>query len=279
MSNEFMQEMLDMGHMIQIPRHLHKDTSENAFYMPILSVFRKDAVTTKLRNVFNASAKSSNGTTLNDQILPGPKLQTHIFDVVTKSRNFRYIYSSDVAKMFRQISIPEKDRTKFRIIWRPSPHQPLMEFYLTTVVFGVDCSPWQAIRTLAEDNAIREDTKTIIREGTYMDDILWGADSIRECKEQIKDVTMALSKGKMELTKWMANDPDVLSDVAESRRIDAYIDMSKEEATVKTLGLVFHPVKDVFSYKIKEIGKIAYTKEDCCQKQPVFGIRLDYYYR
>jgi hypothetical protein len=76
------------------------DNSGDVYYIPYFSVIKKDALTTKLRNVFNASAKSENGVTLNDQIYPGPKMQTTIFDVITRSRQFRFIYGADVPSDF-----------------------------------------------------------------------------------------------------------------------------------------------------------------------------------
>lgn len=74
MSNAFMLEYASLGHMIPVAPGLQRDDSNKVNYIPYISVFREDAVTTKVRNVFNASAKTSNGVTLNDTICPGPKL-------------------------------------------------------------------------------------------------------------------------------------------------------------------------------------------------------------
>ncbi|XP_068140719.1 uncharacterized protein [Drosophila tropicalis] len=54
------QVYLDLGHMRQVPF----DGSNNNFYLPHHAVFKPDSTTTKVRVVFNASSKSTNGRIL-----------------------------------------------------------------------------------------------------------------------------------------------------------------------------------------------------------------------
>ena len=150
-----MEEYIELGHMTNISKKDQMKENGKVYYIPYISIVRKYAITTKLRNVFNASAKTSNDVFLNDTIHPGPKLQTHIFDILTRIRQFKFIYSSDVTKMYRQILIKPEDRDKLRILWRPNRQQDINEYQLNTITYGLDCSPWQAIRTLhqvADDN-------------------------------------------------------------------------------------------------------------------------------
>lgn len=95
-----------------------------------------------------------------------------------------------------------------------------------------------------------------------MDDVFNGADTINECKKQIRNVEQTFAAGKLELIKWMTNNPEVLSEVAEENRISAYIDMTRNDATVKSLGVLFCPAEDVFSFRIKKFEKIAFTKRE-----------------
>lgn len=86
--DEFISEYRELGHIEEVLEALRVDVGVEVYYIPYLSVLRKDATTKKLRNVFNTSSPSSNDISLNQRILFGPKLQTHIFLIVTCTRNF-----------------------------------------------------------------------------------------------------------------------------------------------------------------------------------------------
>lgn len=216
MLNEFMSEYLNLGHMSKVPKKLQRVESSEVYYLNWMPVLRVDAVTTKLRNVFMAHMKTTTGVSLNDTLCVGPKLQTAIFDLLVASRQHRYVFTADVCKMYRQFLIEKESRDKLRILWRPNKFEPLEEYWLNTVTYGTDCAPWQAIRgvhQIADDNAPDEETKFVVKRKIYMDDLMHGGDEISECKKIILNVTTILEAGKLELTKWSANDPAVLEDI------------------------------------------------------------------
>jgi len=53
--------------------------------------------------VFDASSPSENGVSLNDILNAGPVLQSDPTIQILKWRYFRYVYSADVERMYRQI--------------------------------------------------------------------------------------------------------------------------------------------------------------------------------
>ena len=56
-----MQEYLDLGHAKLVPREdMDKDPSQ-VFYLPMHAVYKASSSTTKIREAFDASAKSSSG--------------------------------------------------------------------------------------------------------------------------------------------------------------------------------------------------------------------------
>ena len=89
----------------------------DVWYLPHFPVCRSERLTTKTRIVFDASAKF-HGTSLNDEIYPGPKLQNSLFDVLLRFRRFPVAVACDVSEMYLQIRIPPEDRPKFRFLWR-----------------------------------------------------------------------------------------------------------------------------------------------------------------
>ncbi|XP_058128518.1 uncharacterized protein LOC131292798, partial [Anopheles ziemanni] len=63
----FMKEYEELGHMSVVSKE--GDGHSTAYYMPHHPVFKADSSTTKCRVVFDASAKSSSGISLNDTLM------------------------------------------------------------------------------------------------------------------------------------------------------------------------------------------------------------------
>lgn len=80
---EFMQDYLTSGHMELIP--MSEQGNPYHYYIPHHCVLKPDSLTTKLRVVFNASAKTSAGISLNDSMFTGPKLQPDIKIVLLRA--------------------------------------------------------------------------------------------------------------------------------------------------------------------------------------------------
>ena len=78
---------------------------ESSFYLPHHCVFNENSTTTKLRLVFDGSAKTSTNTSLNDSLLLGPRLQHDIFDNLLRFRFHAIAMSADIEKMYRQIAL------------------------------------------------------------------------------------------------------------------------------------------------------------------------------
>ncbi|XP_018371868.1 PREDICTED: uncharacterized protein LOC108766837 [Trachymyrmex cornetzi] len=166
--NDFLAEYLALGHMSAIESP--SDTALTPVYIPHHSVLRETSSTTKLRVVFNASCKTTNGTSLNDHLLVGPKLQQDLPAILLRWRQWRFVYAADIAKMFRQILVNNLDTDFQRILWRPSCDMPITHFRLLTVTirrrlrdasdpFGIPESEFRslyrlsrkAVRVLIED--------------------------------------------------------------------------------------------------------------------------------
>ena len=73
-------------------------------YLPHQAVIRKDAETTKLRIVYDASAKEGkNGKSLNDCLHTGPSLNPQLFEILLGFRENRVMLVRDIEKAFLDI--------------------------------------------------------------------------------------------------------------------------------------------------------------------------------
>ena len=76
--SKIINQYLDKGYVSKVSTD--KDCDSVKWYLPHFPVVRKDRSTTKVRIVFDASARY-NGTALNDVIYQGPKLQNDLFNM------------------------------------------------------------------------------------------------------------------------------------------------------------------------------------------------------
>jgi len=78
-------------------------------YLPHHAVIRQDKETTKLRVVYNASARSG-GPSLNDCLYTGPKFNQNVFDILLRFCSYQVVLTTDIEKAFLMIFINQRDR-------------------------------------------------------------------------------------------------------------------------------------------------------------------------
>lgn len=110
-------------------------------------VIKESSKTTRLRTVFDASCKTSNGLSLNDVLKVGPCIQDNLLNILIRFRKFSIALTADIEKMYRQINIKPEHRNLQRIIWRSDPNQNLKEYLLNTVTYGMASSSFLATRS------------------------------------------------------------------------------------------------------------------------------------
>ncbi|CAG7786272.1 unnamed protein product, partial [Allacma fusca] len=140
-------ELLADGHLEEVPRSEFNIPDDEVYYLPHHPVM-KESSTTKLRIVFDASAKTSSGVSLNEQLLVGPVLQDDLTSILIRWRYWLVPFKADVKQMYLYISMHSPHRNFQRILWRDHPQQQVKMFRLKKVTFGVASSPYQAIKTL-----------------------------------------------------------------------------------------------------------------------------------
>lgn len=126
---------------------VEKDTSPESsgvHYIPHHSVIRQDKSTTKLRIVYDTSAKSD-GASLNECLHAGPPLPQGSFEIMLRLRSHRAALVGDIEKAFLMVHMAESDRDVLRSLWiddiyKAEPQVITLRF--TRLVFGVSSSPF-----------------------------------------------------------------------------------------------------------------------------------------
>ena len=94
--------------------------------------------TTKLRVVFDDSARTTSGHSFNETLMTGPTLYPTLTDILVR---FRVAISGDVSKRYRAIDLSPEDRNYHRFVWRADKSSPVQDFRVKRVTFGVTASP------------------------------------------------------------------------------------------------------------------------------------------
>ncbi|XP_076301647.1 uncharacterized protein LOC143219631 [Lasioglossum baleicum] len=248
----FMSEYERLGHMERV--NTGSSLPDRTIYIPHHPVLRPSSSTTHLRVVFNASALTSNGRSLNDFLLSGPKLQTDLPSVILRWRHHRYVYTADIAKMYRQILVDPRDTSFQRILWHDSPSQAPHEFSLRTVTYGMTCAPFLALRVLQQlafvEGADFPLAIPILKDQIYVDDVLFGDDTLDTVRTLRDQLTGLLRRGKFELRKWASNSPTLLQDIDPTNHgLACSIDLAVDDS-VKVLGVSWNPSRDQFIINI-----------------------------
>lgn len=112
---------------------------------PHHAVVRKDRETTKLRVVYDGSAKSSKqDRSLNDCLEVGDNYIPLIFDMLLKFRWNTVGLTADIEKAFLMVGIQEQDRDMLRFLWFDEPfasRQQLLNIDLTGLFSVCDHHP------------------------------------------------------------------------------------------------------------------------------------------
>lgn len=242
--DQFMSEYISLGHMSVA-------TSSGRYLIPHHAVYCPEVDDSKIRVVFDASARGSRGPSLNQVLLPGPKLQLDIIDVLTRFRVHKYAFTTDICKMYRQVLILPEYRQYQHVLWRASPHDELIEYELNTVTYGVNCAPYLALRVLQviarTDCNTCEPVQNALTRQTYVDNICDGADTIDGVVKLQFNLISILKKSGLELKKWASNTDVILDAVPVSDRVSKPTSFDDVDGYgTKVLGLEWHPGGDYF---------------------------------
>ena len=148
-----MQKLLEQEFIVEVPTaKVNHDTPE--WYLPLQAVFTPDR-TTKVRLVFDASAKGQNAKSLNDHLEKGPNYINSLPNVLMAWRFDKIAYTGD---MFNQVMIHPVDQVFHRFLWRSNDSEQPRVYQWMRLNFGDKPAPDIAagsIKTLANASEVK----------------------------------------------------------------------------------------------------------------------------
>ncbi|XP_070537520.1 uncharacterized protein [Ptychodera flava] len=206
--DEIMREQINMGVIEPVPAN---QTGETVHYVPHQAVIRDKAETTKMRIVYDCSARANvRSPSLNDCLETGPPLQPLLFDIIARNRMRKFCITGDIQKAFLQIRVHEQDRDALRVLWYNNlQDREVTEYRFTRVIFGATSSPYILGVTLQKhiEDYEQEYPATVhsLLEDTYVDDIQGGGNKEDDVATFKAESTKILSEGGFNLHKWHSN--------------------------------------------------------------------------
>lgn len=240
--NKALEEMEATGVIKEIPAD--HPVNSTVFYLPHRPVIKPESLTTKIRPVFDASAKDVNGISLNDCLEKGPNLYPNLVEVILRFRRWKYALSADISKAFLQMKLTDCDKDVHRFIWDVNGR--LREMRFERVTFGIVSSPFLLNATIQYHLSKYEENRLIceLKENLYVDDFLSGTDNEFEVLDMINDSSQVMNNAGFTLTKWGSNST-LLSSSPSTKDIVCQDDSSSD---VKVLGMKWSSSIDCFSF-------------------------------
>ena len=250
------------------------ELNEKIHYLPHHPVIRKTAETTKLRIVFDESAKvRKDAPSLNDCLHVGPPLAPLMFDVLVRFREHKVVLVREIQKAFLRIEVNREDRNYLRFLWVKNvlAEEPEVEiFRFCRVIFGCGPSPFLLNVTLRHHfcKYADDDPQFVrkMRDGLYVDDLVSGGKMVKEAFELYWKTRMRLIQGGFSMHKWRSNDMGLMVKINTTREENvhphddndvAYAKSSLgnvQDAADKVLGIFWNKTDDTLKFNLEGIA-------------------------
>lgn len=229
-------------------------------YLPHHCVINTEKETTKVRIVYDGSAKANRKSlSLNQCLHAGPSLVNNMIDVLLQFRLYKIGIIADISKAFLQIQVRENDRDLTRFIWKENGdiNAPLKTYRFRRVPFGLASSPFLLNATLKFHIKKYEESSpelvSKLLQSFYVDDMVTGADSVNEGINLVQESYKLMNEASMSLNKWNSNSKEIISN-------HSMLNMEiPDKTTIKVLGLLWNTLEDHFQYDTKNIVSLIQT--------------------
>ena len=238
-------------------------------YLSHFAVIRDDRETTKLRVVYNGSAKTRSPS-LNECLYKGENMNPLLFDILLRFRTYPVALSADIEAAYLQILVHPDDRDYMRLLYFDdvtAENPKVVKYRFTRVIFGASSSPFLlagVIRNHAEKYKDEDPAfvEAVLRQ-LYADDFNGGAPNQRDGYELYKKLKSRFKEANFNFRKWRTNDQELQKYINVREGIDMLQQPDDEAKVRKVLGMIWGENDTIviqISQYVKEAGKWRETK-------------------
>ena len=207
-----------------------------------------NSVSTPCRPVFDASAKTKSGYSLNCILAKGANNMNNLLQIMIRWSIKKFGYHTDVRKMYNTV-LMNKEFWRFQLYWwsrsLESGEEPAIKV-VKSCIYGIKCSGNQAETALRKVAELMKDeypmAYDVIMSDIYVDDCVSGEDTEEDRTRVTDELKLTLEKGGFTLKGFIfsGEDPDV--------------NLSRDGKSCTTGGLLYFPKGDFWRLNIGEIN-------------------------
>ena len=194
-------------------------------YIPHHAVITPSKATTKVRVVYDASAKSSQSNkSLNECLYRGPVILPDLFGLLIRFRLSPIAIVADAEKAFLNVGLQVPDRDATQFLWLKEPKNPqingnLQVFRFCRIPFGIISSPFLLEATIMY-HLKQAGTLTAerLQRDIYVDNLITGVRNLQEAKDLYTESKTLFSSASMNLREWGSNSKEFTDFIAEEDR-------------------------------------------------------------
>ena len=270
-------------------------------YLQHHAVIQREKQTTKLRIVYDASARTK-AVSLNDCLHTGPTFGQNIMDIFLRFRSHKVALAADIEKAFLMISMAERDQDALRFLWvddviKAIPNVVVLRF--TQVAFGVSSSPFLLNATVKHylERYCTEDPSFVNQflQSIYVDDVAYGEDDDAAAFKLYRCSKLRLAEGGFNLRKFVTNSRRLMEqidiDEGGTRLVCINVDTTTDDKFYaksvlggksdphgeeqKILGVCWNFIHDQLVFDLTDIAQYAATLEPT--KRNIVGVSAKFY--
>ena len=243
-----------------------ENTDGPVHYLPHHCVVKPDKATTKVRVVYDASAKSKPSfNSLNECLYPGPVLLPIRPGILIRFRLFPIAITSDVEKAFLQLGLQEKNRDVTLFLWvkditKPLSRNNLVTYRFARVPVGVVSSLFLLAATVRHHLTSQDSPEQAneVLPNMYVDNILVSKNSVKDANEYYSYAKSIFSGAAMNRREWGSSSQKFMEDIPDHDRSTG--------AVQKCLGVNWNMERDTLNVPTVNAGdRLVRTKREHLQ--------------
>ena len=227
------------------------DTLPGEYYLPWRFVTKENSISTPVRVVFDASATTSSGKSLNDVLAKGTNKLEKILALDINFRAGPFAFACDIRMAYNQIKLEPSDFRWHKYLWvdNLNPSNPVRTRIMRTIIYGVKPSGNQTAEGIEQvaqyviDNFPEHAAGAqVLRTTTYVDDSSDATDTEDDREKIITGVKFTLDLAGMSVKSFVRS-----SAIPEDT-------VSSDGIHVGYLGYRWAPLADTLSLDVKPLS-------------------------